>query len=142
MDKYKSADKYASGDKVISRYKSRGCAPEGSRCEVRNVVDHGSKGVALYDVVALDGKEYRNYEDELEPAEKCPYCQEGKKFNSIYFGDTRIESYILGNRLNTDVSDAGYPDEEDGTSERITHCPFCGDEVHEEPDEDIEEVLE
>ena len=130
--------RYKIGDQVISRPKSNYCAPAGEICAIVAVIPVAA---TLYEVITPDGS-YRNYEDELEPLISCEYCKKGKKFNSIYFGDTRIESYILGNRLNTDVSDAGYPDEEDGTSERITHCPFCGEEVHEAPDEEIEEVLE
>lgn len=133
--------RYKVGDQVISRPKSGGCAPAGSTCKVTALIDSMGSRVPLYEVITSD-RSYRNYEDELEPLISCPYCKKGKKFNSIYFGDTRIESYILGNRLNTDVSDDGFPGEEDGTSERITHCPFCGDEVHEAPDEEPEEEFE
>ena len=71
----------------------------------------------------------------------CKYCKQGKSFNVIYFGDVTIRSYILGNRLITDVSDDNFPEEEDGKQEKITNCPFCGSEVHPAPDEKMEEIM-
>lgn len=133
--------RYKVGDQVISRPKSGGCAPAGSTCTVTAHLHYNNSIIPLYEVVTPEGA-FRNYEDELEPLKPCEYCTQGKSFNTIYFGDVTISSYILGNRLNTDVSDDGFPGEEDGKQEKISHCPFCGNEVHEAPDEDLEEEFE
>lgn len=125
--------RYKVGDQVISKPKSSYCAPADSTCTVVAIIPVAA---TLYEVITPDGS-YRNYENELEPLIPCAYCKKGKKFNSFYFGDTRIESYIIGNRLYTDTYDAAY-EEYGGTQEKITHCPFCDDEVHEVPDEEIE----
>jgi len=132
--------KYKIGDKVQSKYRSPGCAPAGSICKVLEVFPaHSQTGTDLYGILGPDNETYRNYEDELLPYEiGCDYCLKGKSFNTIYFGDVTIRSYILGDRLSTDVSDEEFPGEEDGKQEKITHCPFCGHPVHEEPDEEIE----
>lgn len=125
--------RYKIGDQVISRPKSNYCAPAGEICAIVAVIPVAA---TLYEVITPD-RSYRNYEDELEPLISCEYCKKGKKFNVMNFGDTRIESYILGNYLSTDTYDACY-EEDGGTQIKITHCPFCGDEVHEAPEEEIE----
>lgn len=129
--------KYKVGDRVISRPKSNYCAPAGEICAIVAVIP---VAVTLYEVITPD-RSYRNYEDELEPLKPCDYCKKGKKFNSMNFGDTEVESYIEGNLLITDIYDRAF-EEDDGKCVKITHCPFCGDEVHEAPDEEIEEVQE
>jgi len=73
-------------------------------------------------------------------SETCEYCKNGKSFNQITFGDAYIDSHILGNELRTVVNDDRYEDEDIIRYNIITHCPFCGETVHEEPDEEIEEV--
>ena len=79
-------------------------------------------------------------EETNEESTGCNYCKQGKSFNVISFGDVSIRSYILGDRLITDVSDGSFPEEEDGKQEKIINCPFCGAEVHPAPDEEMEEV--
>lgn len=79
--------------------------------------------------------------NELEPLIPCAYCKQGKKFNLMNFGDTEVESYIEGNLLITDIYDRAF-EEDDGKCAKITHCPFCGNEVHEAPDEEPEEEFE
>lgn len=71
----------------------------------------------------------------------CDYCNKGKKFNHMSFGDAEIESYILGTGIVTEVYDSHY-EEEDDTYQTINYCPFCGDVVVPAPDEDLEEVQE
>lgn len=136
---------YKPGDKVISIHADAWCAPEGMVCEVikeRIGISNAIKNLHLYEVLGSDNNIYRHYEDELKPAPTgCDYCKKGKNFNTISFGDVTIKSYIIGNRLYTDAYDAAY-EEEDGKQEKITQCPFCGSEVHEEPDEEMEEEVD
>ncbi len=79
--------------------------------------------------------------EDFEPAE-CAYCQKGKSFNTLYYGDLSIKSYILGNRLDTDLQDSDWPSNDEGKTSIITHCPFCGSKVYEAPEEEMEEELE
>lgn len=132
--------RYKIGDQVISRPKSNGCAPAGSTCTVGACLDSYGSRVPLYEVITPD-RIYRHYEDELEPLVPCQYCKKGKKFNFLGFGDTEIESYILGTGLVTEAYDS-HCEEEDDTYQTINYCPFCGDEVVPVHDEEPEEVLE
>ena len=74
--------------------------------------------------------------------EGCNYCLKGKNFNTINYGDMSVKSYIEGNELNTVIHDQVWPDEDEGKTIKITHCPFCGTEVHDLPDEEMEEIEE
>lgn len=71
----------------------------------------------------------------------CNYCQKGKKFNTTIFGDTYIESYILGNELTMYVLDNHY-NEDSYDITIIKKCPFCGRQLYPAPDEvaETEEV--
>jgi hypothetical protein len=67
----------------------------------------------------------------------CNFCKNGKRFQWIPVTATiAVYNYILGNELRT-VIDFSYYDQTN--IKRITHCPFCGTEVHEAPDEEMEE---
>lgn len=132
------------GDQVISRPKSAGCAPAGEICRVVKIV-HDQSVCTLYRVRTKDGREYRNYEDELDSAPQvygCDYCVKGKSFNSFYYGDIAVKNYIMGNQINTDIHDATWPDEDDSYITKISYCPFCAMELEELPEEEMEEEID
>jgi hypothetical protein len=134
--------KYKIGDPVISRPKSGGCAPDGSMGIITMIYPHQEYGGIPKDMYGVhvpgDGI-YNHYEDELDPND-CKFCQKGATFQSIHITATiAIHNYILGNELRT-VIDFGY---EDQTSfVKIKICPFCGAELHELPDEEMEEEID
>ena len=136
---------YKPGDKVISIHTDAWCAPEGMECEI--IKEHRGnfndvKTLPLYEVLGSDNNFYRHYEDELKPAPTgCDYCNQGKSFNINGVNGARSESYIIGNELITYLTTGDY-DPDNYSKAKIKHCPFCGSEVHEEPDEEMEEEVD
>jgi len=72
---------------------------------------------------------------------ECNYCQKGKALNHSCFGDMTIKTYIHGNLLITEAFDPVY-EEDDYSALKINVCPVCKEEVHELPDEEMEEEID
>ena len=94
------------------------------------------KSPYLYQVVDTKGHYRRYFEEDLVLYEGCDYCLKGKSFNVLEVETEHVASYIVGNMLVTQK----WKDEEEAEDvvAVITHCPFCGHPVKEEPDEQIE----
>lgn len=66
----------------------------------------------------------------------CDYCNKGKQLDCTRVNEIGIYSFITGNELTT-VLDFGKYEQE--IKRKIDYCPICDTELHELPDEEMEE---